>query len=364
MLERAVQGEMVNPGKNARVRRDAIRARRDLIRARIAVGQEAAAGAETAAMAAEYADHALIGEMAWDLADAWKARGRMDKAAGMLEMAVQGKMIKPDNNLRVRRDLIGARIAVGQQEQAEKDIAEFVRVYGQDALLGKMLRQVGTEYEKAGKRDRAAEMYRYVAEHWAGEEQGIGAEIAAVALRVREEDFGGVAVAVHELEDRLGKNPRRAALSVAVAEAYMKRAELSRVKDREVDAEASYVEALGECDKVLGGMPDAPEARAACFIAAKCHNGLRQHEATIEDCRMLLDKWPDHPQTGYVLYLMGRSYLDLYANDKVSQEQAMKETQAAYERLVQGYPEHPGAGTARSWLQRHGVGGEVAEQGR
>jgi len=133
MLERAVQGEMVNPGKNARVRRDAIRARRDLIRARIAVGQEEAAGAETAAMAAEYADHALIGEMVSDVADAWREAGQTAKAVEVMEGYVAGAPAGQRNE--VNRHLLILLMETGQVEAAQEQIRRVLAEQAEGDLL-------------------------------------------------------------------------------------------------------------------------------------------------------------------------------------------------------------------------------------
>jgi len=119
--------------------------------------------------------------------------------------------------------------------------------------------------------------------------------------------------------------------------------------------EEYYRKALAVWERIIKELPDPNSTIAAhaYYFSAVCYRRLGRCEKAIEYYQKIVDNWPDYEYAWNALFLIGRSYEDLKESGVISKSQADPKIKAAYEQLLEKYPDCPAAKIAQRWLNRH-----------
>ncbi len=119
--------------------------------------------------------------------------------------------------------------------------------------------------------------------------------------------------------------------------------------------------AAGIWEKVAERFPGSDIIPQALNRAGECHKKLGEYGRSI-DCyqnvftlcaQKGVDDYPDYNLGWNALFLIGRNYEEMKELGIVAESQADTLITAAYEHLVERYPDCMAAGIARRWLSRH-----------
>jgi TolA-binding protein len=97
-------------------------------------------------------------------------------------------------------------------------------------------------------------------------------------------------------------------------------------------------------------LPSSPTTAQAHYFSAACYRDLGDYAKAIEYYETVVDLWPDYEYAWNAQFLIGHSYEHLRNAGAVPVAEANPRIKAAYDQVVQKYPDCPAARAARNWL--------------
>ena len=168
--------------------------------------------------------------------------------------------------------------------------------------------------------------------------------------------------------DRLVKDyPGHSGLQVAVteiAEQYYTEAFRMEEKGDASGAKGNLQKAAGLWQMAIDNLPtDAKAMPQACCWAGDCYHTLREYEKSRGCFQKVVDGYPEYRYAWHALYMVGRNYQDMGNSGLISKSEADTKTKAAYQQLLEKYPNCEVADEVRQWLSgRDSKAGDVQQR--
>lgn len=146
-----------------------------------------------------------------------------------------------------------------------------------------------------------------------------------------------------------------------VGEQYYELAWHRRVAGRSEEKEMALREAINVWEKMsleIAAYRMVPEAH---ILAGECYKQLYEYEKAIEHYRTVVDQWPEYEHSWSAQFQIGHLHGKLEQAGVISRAAAEVEMAAAYQRVVDRYPQCRAAKAARSWLSHHNSKKEEGE---
>ncbi len=97
-------------------------------------------------------------------------------------------------------------------------------------------------------------------------------------------------------------------------------------------------------------LPGSDMAAMANTLAGQAYRKLGQYGKSAACYQRIADNYPESRLAGHSLFMVGRNYEELKKAGAVSESEADAKTKAAYEQLLEDYPDCKAAAIARRWL--------------
>jgi tetratricopeptide (TPR) repeat protein len=245
-------------------------------------------------------------------------------------------------------DLIKSHLAEGNDVAAEAAVDRLLTNFNNNPLIAKAIHETAYEYRKLGNYDRANELDQYVIDHWPADVQVIWAKM---------DIWLGNDAAVEKTIDLLiadfNDNPELPTAIFVIGEEYYKKA-FQCENERTTEAKDSFQKAIAIWERIVTELPvQATYTALSYYFAADCYCRLGQYEKAVGYYQKVVNNWPDYEYAWNALFLIGRSYEDLKESGVISKSQADPKIKAAYEQLLEKYPDCPAAKIAQRWLTSH-----------
>lgn len=104
---------------------------------------------------------------------------------------------------------------------------------------------------------------------------------------------------------------------------------------------------------VINQYPSSSFAPQACYWTADYYRNIRDYSKSIEYCKRIVDNYPDYSMAWNALFLIGLNYQDSEIAGQISADQADIQTRAAYQQLIEKYPNSKAVPAACLWLQKN-----------
>jgi len=166
-------------------------------------------------------------------------------------------------------------------------------------------------------------------------------------------DDPNVLADVNELIADFNDNPALPELVFVIGEEYYN--DGFRRENEGLDAEAkdNFTKAISVWGKIMTKLPQSVITPQACYFSAVCYGRLRQHTKAIEYYQKVVDNWPDYKNASKGQFMVARIYEYLKRLGAIPESEANRIIKAAYERILQEYPDSRAANTARRKLKYH-----------
>jgi len=211
--------------------------------------------------------------------------------------------------------------------------------------------QLGSDYCRAGKYKEAQELYKQISEEHPGSEVGALARVGLGKIKLclgGDEDARVIFDRV--LADYAGRPILLEAMEM-MASAYYNEALRMKKQGLDEQAKSYYQKTIVEFKRIMPQLPKTDDKAAEiCYFSGVCYSRLGQHQKAIEYYRKVVDNWPDYKYAWHVQFMIGRTYKYLKETGAISESEADSAILAAYERVIQNYPDCPAAKAARGWL--------------
>ena len=111
--------------------------------------------------------------------------------------------------------------------------------------------------------------------------------------------------------------------------------------------------AIGVWERGIKRLPASSSyAPQTCYFSAVCYNRLGEYDKAIRYYQRVVDYYPEYDLAWNALFRVGDINQVLKKSGAISQSNADLKTKAAYEQLLERYPNCKVAKQVRDWLSR------------
>ena len=249
-------------------------------------------------------------------------------------------------------------INAGKISEAKAGVNNLIAGFSKDSDFARILYYIGRRYGATGNHEDARSIYQqitqlYPSSPYARRSQMIIAKTDIISLITSRND-GGVMAAIDSL---IASHSSDSELSIAVyqiAKQYSGQALqaeneglVSLAQDYSQKAATLWERAIDELPVTLATPPDA-----GC-IAGDCYYELGEYEKSIGCYQKVVDGYPSFQYVWHALHMVGLNYEKMQEAGRISKPEAEPMIKAAYEQLLEKYPDCPRAEYVRNWLNQH-----------
>jgi len=227
---------------------------------------------------------------------------------------------------------------------------KLLAAFSQQPTLLKEIYQVASAYDRAGRYDKAGQLYQYVIDNQSNTEDAIWAKASTAKLNILLGNEATVKAALDILVADFNYQQDLPRAILFAGEQYYKEG-LSKESEGLADqARDRFEKAVEIWDRLINELPDSTLVAEACCWAGDCYFKLGKHEESIRRFQKVVDNYPGYEHAWHALFMVGCNYESMKNSGLISKSQADPKIKAAYTRLLEKYPTCPAAQGAREWM--------------
>lgn len=246
-------------------------------------------------------------------------------------------------------------IDLGNSAVAEATIDKLLSDFSGNEGLVEEVHHIAYHYRELKKYEKAKQLYQYVLDHWPDadpyaiwSQSGVGASNAALG------NDAAVEAVIDGLIADFSDDAGLPAAVAGIAEQYYNRALQMESEELASQAQNHFQKAIAIYKIVADELPNSGDATPeACCLVGVCYRKLSEYEKSIEYYQKVVDDYPTYHLTWHALFMVGRNYEDLKESGVISESEVNAKIKAAYEQLLEKYPDCKAAKIARRWLSRY-----------
>jgi len=319
------------------------------------------AQAEFDKLIADFNNHPDLAEALYAIAQAYSPPRKFKEAESVYRQLMQ---LFPDSPYAVEALFRAPKIHVfyliksGNHTEAQVAIDKFVSDFLDHPASPGVLYWFAKEFEASKTYDKAKSTYQEVILRYPAAPHALKAELKVpkmdVMSLIETGNDGAAETVVDSLIVDFRDHTDLPEEIFTVGEKYYNKAFKYEKQGLKAEAIACFRRALTVWEKIITQLPpSAPNTARAYNFGAVCYRRLGQHEKAIEYYQKVVDDWPDYEYAWDALFRIGRTYENLKTLGITSKIEADPEIKAAYELLLEKYPDCRAAKHARRWLSRH-----------
>jgi len=271
----------------------------------------------------------------------------------------------PDSQpaLWARMNLITSKIAMGELSEASAGIEQFLSKCSDDKRLPEALSYIAGSFEYAKRYDEAKNIFQKIAEQFPESSQA--GELTFVIARI------GILSAIDTGEPNSlqaidgfivnfeGHSSLPGTLVHTIAHQIYNKAFEMESAGLENQSRAYFQKAVDIWEHVGAGHPEQTNTADGYNWAGNCYRELGEYEKAIDCYSNVAEKFPEYNLAWNALFLVGQCYEDMAAAGTVDKQEADMKIRAAYEQLLEKYPDCKAAKIAKGWLGKKNEGTET-----
>jgi tetratricopeptide (TPR) repeat protein len=148
-------------------------------------------------------------------------------------------------------------------------------------------------------------------------------------------------------------HPHLATALMFAGEGYLKKANALESGGDPNEARDYLNRALGVFERVITEFKGSSEVANACMWAGDTCRRLGEPVKAAGYYQRIVDDLADYDGAWRALIMIGRCWEQMHMEVIGDDVEGLVEAKAAYERLIQDYPDSPGARIAENWLNSH-----------
>ncbi len=320
-------------------------------------GNDAEAKAVIDKLTADFTGHSDLPAVLYYIAKRYGVSGKYKEAESIYQDIVTDS---PGTYyaLHSQRRLVCLYISVGNDAAAQAALDSLIADFSEHSDLLEVLYGIAGKYESSRKYDEAKSIYQQITRRYADSSYPSKAQLDVprmdILFLIEAGDDAHVNAAIDTLIADFNDHPALPEAIFRVGEQYYN--EAFRMEKEGLDAKAKdhFTKAAAVWERIITKLPSsAPYTAHAYNFSADCYRRLGQHEKSIEYYQRVVDDWPDYEYAWDALFRIGRNYEELKKSGLMSKSEADPKIRAAYEQLLEKYPNCKAARYAQRWLGRH-----------
>jgi TolA-binding protein len=307
-------------------------------------------------MLVDFAGHPDLSEALYDVGIRYERAGQYQQAKDAYRQITQGY---PDSSHGGRAGLDSSKVDIyllidsGQTAAAETATESLIVSFSGHSFLPEALEQIAKRLEWSQNYVQAQRIYNQVAGHTQAAEALLNAEKCRILGLVKTGEYGSVRPAINQLvSDYPGYELLPWAVKQIANQYYEEVSELeTEVPSEQFQSRISDVATIYEL--IINQLPNSKANAEACYNAGECYYKTRNYPKAIVYYQKLVDEHSYYPLTWNALFRVGHSYEKMAAAGLISEAEAEPKIRAAYNQLIEKYPDCKAAKAARRWLSQH-----------
>ena len=237
--------------------------------------------------------------------------------------------------------VVTSSISLADETAADVATAKLLSDFSSHQYLRKAVFNIAAYSHWVGKYQRAKDVCQYILANWPEDEFAIWAQMDLAASYIGLGQEKAAQAAIDKLVTDFNDHPKLNWARFVVGQQYY--------------LENRFTEAAAMWEQIMAGTPSFTddEFAEAYLYMGDCYQRLGQYQKAIESYKMLADNYPDYKYAWHALFSVGHGYQNLKQTGGISDSQADAKTRAAYEQLLQQYPDCKAAKAAERWLSRN-----------
>jgi tetratricopeptide (TPR) repeat protein len=306
----------------------------------------------------DFSGHPDLPETLYWIAGGYKWSGRYEQAKSVYQQVIQSN---PDSSWAGKAKLglsmtdVLSLIASGEYSQSEEALDKLVADFPGHPDLPEVLNRIAEGYEWSGRYEQAERVYQQVIQNHPDSSRVGDAKLGISSTDVISLIISGSYSQAEKAIDKLaadysGHPDLPGVLSNFVAERlYDKAFELDSA-GLENQSKAYFQKAVDIWEQVSATQPKLTHTADGYNWAGNCYRKLGQYTKAIECYKSVAENFPDYELAWNCLFRVGRCYEDMAKAGLISAEQAEPEIRAAYQQLIEEYPNCKAVRIAKDWL--------------
>jgi TolA-binding protein len=323
-------------------------AQKSVVLARLGLGNKEGAKTATEAMLARFQTHKQANQAIADVAQAYRDR-RMHAQARDLYKFNLDRYPDAKNAVWWVRGFVNQSAEIGDDASINAGIDKLFMQYSDKQGLPTVALHIGAQLCMKD-HPRAAGLLQYVIDNHRDHKAALNAQVRMGHIHVGRGEDGRAESIYQDVMSYYANDPRLPQAIHLMAEGYWERAAKEPRRGRGMTDQAKgYVQkGLAKWEAVVSQFPNATQTiPEACYFAGESCSRLGQYETAIEYYQSTVDDWPDNNRAWAAQFKIARLYERLRDTEVISQSEADTLIAAAYQRVVQRYPDCPAAKAAQ-----------------
>jgi TolA-binding protein len=323
-----------------------------------------------------FAANARLPEALADVGEHYRSKKDFANARNVHQEVVK-RFPSSDEAILSQRNLILSNVGLNDELQIEAGIETLLTRFAKDKDIAPVLCYVADRLGHWKIADRV-KLYERIIDQYPKHEIVVRAKAKLGAIKIRQGDqTGGEAIFQKIMEDYASHPRLPEALHVTASGYYDRALELQNQNRKPPASEAppilqeppqqvreSYAKAIEKWSILLQRYPRVTNASAmALYCSAVSYSAMGEPAKAVECYQTLLAQWPEDERNHHALLRLPDLYKQMILKGVLSEQQARPLIKAAYEKLVQKYPDSPVAQIARERIRFYAtpVEGQIHE---
>ena len=332
----------------------ALKARKKLTIVYVDVGDDTGAQEALDKLAQEFSGNPNLADALYEIATRYEwVRGRYEEAQPIYQQIIQQF---PDSSyakeqVDLSRTNVIYLIESGNYSLAQEVLHKLVAEFSGHPDLPRTLDGIAGRYEKAKKYDEAKSIYQDIVANYPGTDYAFDAQRKIAIVDIKAGNDTAAQAALDRLIADFNDHPALPEAVVEIGEQYYHKAFTYKNESLDTEARDHFRKAIAVWERIITELPASATTPQAYYFSARCYRRLGEYNNAIKCYQKVVDDWPEYKYAWDAQYMIGRTYQYLKRSDAMPESKADPKIKAAYERVLQDYPDCPAAKAAQNWLK-------------
>jgi tetratricopeptide (TPR) repeat protein len=266
-----------------------------------------------------------------------------------------------DYGLQSQRNLVNLYISLADDPNAQDALKTLIADFSWHSGLPGALYKVATRFEKYRIYDQSTSLYQYILDSysdpnefgWYTARAQLGIPKDQILSYIDAMDHNSAFMALDDLMVDFNDHKYLPDVIYRVGLEYYRRAFELENEGFANDAQDHFQNAVSILEIVIDDHNGSDAYPKACYSSGDCYRKIGDYAKSIQCYQKVVDEHPDFRTAYNAQFLVGHNYERMKKEGLLSKPEADPLTKAAYEQLLQAYPDCAFARYAKRWLSRY-----------
>ena len=324
-------------------------------------GNDAAAESALAKLISDFPDDPALPDALYAVGNRYAWSRKYEQASNLFEQIV--KEYPSSSSARkagLQAGMVNAFINIKAKNYtaAGDAVNSLLADFADEAALPSALYRIADQFEASRQYSRARDTYQQIIQLYPDSTSASKAQLDVRRLDIQPyAESGDDARVLSEINSLIADFPGHSHLPAAVlyiAEHfyYLEAYRLKKQGNTDLSVK-KFQKATAICELVIEQLPDAEVTPSAYICAGSCYKMLGQYGDSIRCYQAVVDRYPLYRFAGYAQFRVGNIISDMGRLGLMAESEANIITRAAYENLLEKYPDCQACNIAKRWLGDH-----------